>query len=112
MKPLKMAQRVFVWLSICPCDAKNEWKRMFYIIFSLTVGGMLFAQLVTSGLYFMEFHSEDLESSLYAIYQIFAWMPILYIYVGAFMSRHRIRNVLTGMEEIYDKSKHFFFWDF
>ncbi|XP_055309901.1 odorant receptor 47a-like [Sitodiplosis mosellana] len=103
MIPLKTTQRVLMWLCIVSFDNKFSMKaKIRSIALSFAVGGMIFAQLVASATFFLKFHSTDLESSLYAVYQIFAWMPILYIFAIALLSRRKITAVLAEMTNIYD----------
>lgn len=104
MTPLETTHRVLMWLCIVPSNNFSTREKVLSIGLSFTVGVMILAQLVASAMFVLEFYSTNLESSLYAVYQFSAWMPILYIFVIALLLRHKITAVLCEISNIYDTS--------
>lgn len=106
MTPLETTQQVLMWLCIVPLDNLNARKKrkILNIVFSLTVGLLLIAQLIASATFCRKHISTDLQISLYAIHQLLAWFPMLYIFIIVFLSRREITAILIELSNIYDTS--------
>lgn len=105
MKPLATTQQVLTWLCICPVDKiANKWKRLSSIGFSLTIYAVILTHVTASATFALKNYSIDLEKSLYATYQFLAWSPILYIFIVAYFTRHKITGLFSGLSEFYDTS--------
>lgn len=61
--------------------------------------------VIASAIFFLKFVSVDLNQSLYAMFQIAAYTNVTYIYIAAFLLRHKITAVFDSLTEIYEESK-------
>lgn len=118
MLPLPTNQRVLTWLCIRPMNTdENRWKKLFYIMFSITFVSMDLTGLFSSVAFFLINISTDLEESLYALFQISAFSGLTYMCIVAFLLRNEITAFLGTLSQIYDARKklnisdNFFLWD-
>lgn len=104
MKVLATTQQVLTLLCICPIDdSTKKWKKLFYIVFSITVLSILLTQIVASTVFMIKYLSVDLERTLYAVYQIFGWLPIFYSFIIALFLRREISALFIGLSGIYNE---------
>lgn len=115
MLPLPTNQRVLTWLCVRPMDAdENQWKKLFYIAFTITFLTIDLTGLFSSIAFFLINISIDLEESLYALFQISAFLGLTYMCIVAFLLRYKITAFLGTLSQIYDARKRlrFFFTKF
>lgn len=106
MEPLSTNQRVLRWLCICPATKNTsesiKWAR---VLFSWTIFTLNLFAFVLPVLFFVKFISTDLESCLYALFQIPTTGNIVYMTIIAFFLRHKITAVFENLSIIYAASK-------
>lgn len=110
MKPLITNQRVFKWLCICPSE-KNDSKcqKSLYVMWSAFSVIWIIIGMIVSLSFFLKYVSTDLEASIYAIQQITGSSNFLYTFLNAFIFRHKILTIFTGLADIFEKCKYFNF---
>lgn len=107
MNPLQKNQRVLVWLCMLSTDKlATIWKKLAYIIFTsiLCITSMNIA-IWPSVFYLRKYLSIDLESCLYALFQILLGASMLYAYI-LFLPRKRLDIIFINLAKIYRKSKY------
>lgn len=110
MKPLKTSQQIFALLCAHPTEEDNEkLPKICYSIFSATVFTLLLTAVVSSIAYFVKFVSIDLESSLYALFQIVATWPMLNGMSIVFFMKFKMRALFENLQNVYEKCWYFFF---
>lgn len=106
MEPLKTNRRVLTWLCIClPNKDTRSIYEWIYAIFSWTVFTLNLCAFLFSALFFIKFISTDLESCLFALFQIFGAANVVYMTIIAFFHRQKIRAIFEGLSNIYAASK-------
>lgn len=106
MKPLATNQRVLTWLCVCPFDLNtNLCQKAFYIISTALLFASEVGAFVSSIIFFVENISNDLEGSLYAVFQFVAFTGLIYMSIMAFILRDRINMFLESLATIYQESK-------
>lgn len=106
MKPLQTNREVLVWLGTCsPFEVSTQNKRLSQIIFALVniLTNALF--VLASGSFFMKFAAIDLEESLYAVFQIFAALPVQNTVIAWFFLKQRVKALFMDLSKIYDECK-------
>lgn len=104
MQPLPTVTRFLTWLCVYPLDdTSNNGAKLACIGFSSFIFGIIFCQLPASVAFAIKFQSIDLELFLYAIYQVIAWSPMVYMFIIALSFRHKITAIIIGLSKIYDK---------
>lgn len=110
MKPLATTRQVLTWLCIFqPDNSVGNMKKLLYTVFSLGLFGFLVCQVISSACFFLRFVTVDMETSLYAIYPICSWTSASYVFVVAYISRHKISSLFTELTAIFDTSTSQFF---
>lgn len=110
MKPLATTRQVLTWLCIFqPDNSVGNMKKLLYTVFSLGLFGFLVCQVISSACFFLRFVAVDMETSLYAIYPICSWTSASYVFVVAYISRHKISSLFTELTAIFDTSTSQFF---
>lgn len=104
MKPLPTNQQMLTWFFLLHNKNSSIWMKMGYIGFSLINFGLLLCHVIASVVFASKFVSIDLERSLYAIYQFFCWTPIIYMFLVALHSRHKITAFIDELSKIYNAS--------
>lgn len=99
MEPLATNQNLLAWYSVCPTDSR--FKTRIYGAFTVIMATSLASVVLTSGLYCMEFISVDLESSLYAIYQLNTSQSVVYIIISSYLVRDKFNKIFSDLREIY-----------
>lgn len=101
MKPLAGIQMVLSWISVYPVKEETaKWKRFIFKAFPLVLIVGNLTGLASSSVYFFEFFSFDLESSLYALFQIAGQLNMTNAIVATFAVRHRIPPMFKSLENI------------
>lgn len=106
MKPLPTTQIMLHWLFMLENRNAGNWKKMAYISFTFINFGLLFSQVVASVICAMKLLPNDLEKSLYAIYQFFCWFPLVYMFLVGLFSRRQITALIDELTKIFNESKH------
>lgn len=106
MEPLKINQQVLTWLCIFPAnEATSKRKKLAYIGLALTTVVSMSIITLGSMVFFVKYVLTDLESALYALFQIFDCGGFLYACLVFYLSRHRIPSIFVNLAEIYRSSK-------
>lgn len=84
----------------------GSWKKMAYIGFSFINFGFLLSHVVASVVCAMKLLPNDLEKSLYAIYQFFCWFPLVYMFLVGLHSRRDITALIAELTKIVNESKY------
>lgn len=110
MTPLITNKRVLIWLWMCPADGKSDnsmLKSLAHIAFGFTVFFGVVAGLISSFAYFESFVWVDLENSLYALFQVAAFLGLVPLFPIAISSRQKISQLLDNLSNIYAASMKF-----
>lgn len=105
MKALPTSQKVLTWLCMCSADASTSKMRlMCYAAFTFIVGIMGLFGLLSSLIYMIEHTSADLESSLYASFQLVAYLSMFNMIIVGITNRQRIAAIFTELSKLYTTS--------
>lgn len=110
MEPLSTTRWVSTWLSMYPApEDSTEPQKIAYKACGLLVflGPASFAMATLA--FFLKYLSIDLESSLYALFQVLAFTSITYSFVVAFILRKKILLIFDQLSRIYDERKKIIF---
>lgn len=105
MNFLEQNQYIFTWLSIC--QVKNEsakWKKHFRLIITSLIIITECLALLASSLFIYRFVESDLPNCLYALFQVAALFSAIYMWIVAFILRHRISKMFAKFQAVYQKS--------
>lgn len=106
MNPLIIDQQVLSWFCVClTSDTKSVGSRIASITFSFSCLIANACAVAASATFFAKFVSIDLEESLYALFQITAYSQVVYIYIMAFILRHKVTAIFGNLLKIYNTSK-------
>lgn len=106
MQPFSTFKNILVLLNILPSsDGTNLRAKIFNFSFSCFVLITLFLSFLSSSVYFFKFVKSDMENSLYALWQIFAYISPIYTWIAAYLMQKRFINVFTQIEDIYKLGK-------
>lgn len=98
---------MFSWLSVYPIDEETNIRmKAAKQIFSLTAAIILLFALIFNASFVVKYAKGDLASALHALYQVASETSVLYTFVAAYISRHRIVDVFNKYQQIFDTSKH------
>lgn len=104
MQPLPTVTRILTWLCVYPLDdTATRGTKLACIGFSSFVFGMILCQIPASVAFAVKFLAIDLELFLYAVYQVIAWLPLVYMFIVAITFRHKITALIVSLTQIYDK---------
>lgn len=107
MEPLKTNRQVLIWLCICPPKKDTRLNdKWCHAIFSWIIFTLNFCACLLPVLFFIKCISTDLESSLFALFQIFATANVIYMTIILFFYREKITAIFEGLSIIYAASKH------
>lgn len=81
------------------------WTKIIYAIFGFLALGVIVSIIVMSVIFFLKFVSNDLETSLFALLQIFACSAIAYEYVCVFCMRYKLAALCDQLADIYKMRK-------
>lgn len=106
MYPLQTNHRVLVWLSMCPPDkTTTAWKRFAYITSTVVCIILINFSIWPSLFYLLKYLSIDLESCLYALFQLVLCASMFYACI-LFLTKNRLEIIFINLAKIYRKSKH------
>lgn len=105
MKPLKTTRQVLTWFFVYDGLNSSRAQKLLYMTIVFITFAIIACHLAASAAFILEFVSMDLESSLYAMYQITAWTPALYMIIVALATRAKITALFSGLEDLYCASK-------
>lgn len=107
MKPLSTTQKMLAWLCICPDgNPSNRWKRLAHICFAVGISTVLVTAIASSIAFALKNFSIDLNRSLFAVQQTFAYLPLVYMCIISVIMRNEIAELFTSLGKIYDASKY------
>lgn len=103
MKAFKTHQRIFTLMCILPiAELADLWKKIFRLIFGLTILFSVLCGLVSSIVYVTKYSNDNLEESVKTVFQIAAYANVTYMMGTAFLKRDNISDVLSRFQKIYD----------
>lgn len=102
MRPLVTSQNVLTWL--CVFATKSN-KKYFYIAITFLVIILILSGIFTSFTYLWKYISVDLDSSLYALFQVAGYSSAFYSTVVTAYMRHEIVAIFEKLSNIYKTSK-------
>lgn len=106
MKPLSTSQVVLSWISALTADAKtSKWRRILFKIVPLILIAGNLTGLASSMVFFLRYVSNDLERSLYALFQIDDQLRMTNAAVVTFLSRHKLQAMFKNLKNIYNARK-------
>lgn len=97
---------MFTWLSVYPiAEGTDSRMKATKQVFSITAGLILIFALIFNTSFVIKYAKTDLASALHALYQVASETSVLYTFVAAYISRHRIVDVFNKYQQIFDSSK-------
>lgn len=106
MKPLLSIQRSMIWACFCrENENEDKWRKRAYILFSCT--SIVFSAFAfgVSVAFLVKYLSIDLEESLYAVFQIFAAILMIYTFIVGFFSKNQINVIFKSLAELHSECK-------
>lgn len=104
MTPLQTSQRMLKWFCILPPDeSTSKIQATIHSVFALLNCASVICVIAASFSYFWKFVQTDLSESLYAIYQVAAFIPLMNGLSVTFLQRRNITNIFVKLSEIYEK---------
>lgn len=106
MIPLATHRKVWAWFCLCATDkSPNVWKQI--VAAALTFGILVsFLGLISaSGIFVMRFWSTDIEGCLYALFQFFGFLGILYTFIIGILFRKDIAAIFVTLTKIHNQSQ-------
>lgn len=101
--PLETTRRVLEWICVYPTVVSKRMK-MSYAIFSVILFILNLNGMMASAAYLLKFVSTDLESALYALFQVDALTATGYTNIVLLLSRHRFVAIFDSLNEIFAAS--------
>lgn len=108
MIPLKLTQKAFILLCVCPAKENIVWKNRFknyFVAISAFVSLILF--MITSVVFIRNNFKQNFELTLYALLQVVHLAVPLYSLIIAHLQRNKLSNIFTNLENLRDASKFF-----
>lgn len=110
IRPLAMNRRILAWLGAYSLDeTAGTCKKFAYILFTFIIFLVSVCALSSSAIFFGQYVSVSLEDSLYALFQICAYLSMGYVIIITPFLRQKIKMILKTLTEIHKSSKRFFF---
>lgn len=103
MAIFQVVKRLFIQFCIYDEDT-DQTIRLKPILITLISVSVLFLGFLSSLVYFFKFLLVDLESSLFALWQIFALFSPVFTWVVGFCIRKQIQNTFNKIEDIFNAS--------
>lgn len=108
MYPLKTTKQVLTWLCVYPASTKTPVKIIWCILFSVIFCIVNLNGVAASGAYFLKYAASDLESALYALFQVDSLTATAYMNVVLLVSHREIIEIFDGLNQIFDASNQSF----
>lgn len=106
MASLTTNRRVLTWLCILPAnETTGKCEKIMYMTFSATIIAVEVCITTSSMVYFLKNVSVDLDTSLYALFQMTGSTSLIYILVYAFSMQHKIADMFQHLSNICDSCK-------
>lgn len=107
MKPLVTIERVLIWTCMCtPHKSATTLNKLAYAFFALIVFIGNAGTLVSCTVFFFNYASIDLASSLYALMNIAANTGVVYACCSiALVDRAKVRRIFGKLTAIYNNRK-------
>lgn len=106
MDPLPTCRRVLTWICVLPAiQFTSKWEKGMHLSFSFV--NCLCIVIVTTGSvgYFWKYVQIDLEESLYALYQVAAYIPLINGIIVTFLLRNQITSIFKNLSKIHESGK-------
>lgn len=101
-KPLKIFQRVFSYISVCPTEENtNKWLKLLFKVSPLIIVIIVLVALTASILYFLRFHSINLETSLNSLFQVVGLLGLTYSIIVTFFTHQKLSAMFISLEKLY-----------
>lgn len=105
MRPLATTRLMMTWLSMCPPDELTATRqKRIYIGHTSAVLTLNVIGFASSLAYCLKMFSTDFDGAVYGFMAAIADFGVIYFMIAAFLMRHQIDNIFTGLSEIYDSS--------
>lgn len=111
MNVLATNKQVLAWILLY-IDKQIVGKRwqMGSICMGVTVFTLNVCVVLYSVPFFLQYISTNLEDALYCFSQFVIFVCSTYMFIIAFMLRHRITAIIDGLTQIYEQCKWLFEW--
>lgn len=106
MEVFKTNKQIFTWIRILsPTEETNRYTKIATILICIGCLVFQFVSALASVCFFVKHIQVDLESSLYALFQIAAMSSAFYITIVAFFLRHEMSKTFTKFQLFCESSK-------
>lgn len=106
MIPLETHRRIWSWCCMCATDENPSIRRRIgSAILTFGILAVNFSVIPSSAIFVMKFRSTDIESCLFALFQVFTYIGIVYTIVIEIMFRKEVAAIFITLTKIYSGSK-------
>lgn len=106
LTPLELYQRALTWLCLRSCSSNtSKFKKYQYKIFAVTMTMLLASGTTSCIVYLNKIGMNDLQESLYVIYQLIGNILIQTSNLFGLILRPKIDDMFNLLSKIYDSSK-------
>lgn len=109
MKPLATNRRVLAWLRVLPYENSSTKLSLLHSILYAILVVFLAIGFPAAALFFLKFVKNNLVESLYAIFQIIVYFPLVNGTIIVLLKRQKVLGIFQSLMEIYNESKLFIF---
>lgn len=105
MEILSTIKLTLTWLWVYRAEENTFWLlKLAHALFGFTVFATVASMTMGSMIFFARFASVDLEQSLYALFQISAFLGLSYVLIVAYLLRNEVTDIVKSLDDIYDAS--------
>lgn len=110
MKPFQSVQHILTVFCICSSVdvITTRHTKFVFISFTLIIHVILLLSFLSSSIYLFKFMIIDPENSLYALWQIVAYISSIYTLFSAYLMRKKFIDIFNRLEHIFDSCKQIF----
>lgn len=106
MVPLATHKLLWTWCCVHPVDEDaSRWKKFACITFTFLLSIANLSVVPASVEFVIENVSDNPEAALHALFQITAYIGMIYANINGLFLRHKITAIFTKLTQIYEKSK-------
>lgn len=104
MIPLVAHRRIWTCLGLCSFDENStKLAKMAYILFNFSLFASFVGAVLASAEFVRQSFSTDLEGSLHALFQLTAYIGVVYVAIITVVVRHKVTHIFEQLTEIYRK---------
>lgn len=104
MEALKLVQELFAWTLVCPSAENLTWSsKLLRKMYTILVAISNITALIASIYFLNKLETADLESILYACYQIVSIVAGTYMLITALLLHQEIQDLFLSFHQMHDE---------